>query len=101
MEYNLVNLAHNGYIYCEIWKVMYVLLQAVIIVNQQLVQQLEPKGCSPCKRTPDLWSHKWILITLSLVFDDLGVKYVGKQHAYHLINTIQDHYQVSTDWEGK
>ena len=33
--------------------------------------------------------------------DDFGVKYVGKQHAEHLINTIQEHYQVSTYWEVK
>ena len=23
LEYNLVNLSHNGYVYCEIWKGMY------------------------------------------------------------------------------
>ena len=26
---------------------------------------------------------------------------MGKQYAYHLINNIHEHYQVSTDWEGK
>ena len=36
-----------------------------------------------------------------IFYDDFGVKYVGKQHAYHLINNIQEHYQVSIDWEGK
>ena len=33
--------------------------------------------------------------------DDFGVKYVGQKCAEHLINTILEHYQVSTDWEGK
>ena len=101
MEYNLMNLTHNGYIYCEIRKRMYGLPQAGILYNQQLFTLLEPKGYVPCKHTPIIWRHKWRPITLSLVVDDLGVKYVGKQHADHLINTIHDHYQVSTDWEGK
>ena len=33
--------------------------------------------------------------------DKFGVKYVGKQHTEHLINTAQKHYKVSMDWEGK
>ena len=37
MEYNVMNLAHNGYIYCEIWKGIYGLPQASILENQQLV----------------------------------------------------------------
>ena len=44
MEYNIIYLYHNGYIYCEICKVMYDFLQAGIFANQQLVQLLEPKG---------------------------------------------------------
>ena len=40
LEYNLVNLAHNGYVYCEIWKGMYGLLMVGILANQQLVQIL-------------------------------------------------------------
>ena len=35
-----MNLSHNGYIYCEIWKELYGLLQAVILANQKLVQLL-------------------------------------------------------------
>ena len=101
MEYNLMNLDHNGYIYCEIWKGMYGLLQAGILVNQKLVQLLEPKGYTQCKHTPGQWSNKWRPIKFSLLVDDCGVKYVGKQHADHLINIIQEHYQLSTDWEGK
>ena len=78
MEYNLMNLDHNGYIYCGVWKRMYGLLQAGIIANQKLVQRLEPKGYSPCKHTPGLWRHKWRPIKFSLVVDDFGVKYFGR-----------------------
>ena len=53
------------------------------------------------QHTPGLCRHKWRPITFSLVVDEFGVKYVGKQHAYHLINSIQENYQVSTYWEGQ
>jgi hypothetical protein len=35
-----------------------------------------------------------------LVVDDFGIKYVGKQHADHLINAVKDLYGVSLDWTG-
>jgi hypothetical protein len=30
--------------------------------------------------------------------DDLAVKYVGKQHAHHLINALLKSYELTTDW---
>ena len=32
--------------------------------------------------------------------DDFGVKYVGKEHADHLVNTLKNKYQISEDWQG-
>ena len=96
-----MNLSQNGYIYCEIWKVIYGLPQAGIIINQQLVRRVESKGYAPCKHTPGLWRHKWRPITFSLVVYDFGIKYVGKKYAENLINTVQENDQVSSDWEGK
>ena len=32
--------------------------------------------------------------------DDFCVKYVGKEHAEHLIQALGD-YEVETDWNGK
>ena len=77
-EYNLETIAHNGYIYCEIRKVIYGLPQAGILANQQMVRILEPQGYSQCKHTPGLWRHKWRPVIFSLVLDDFGVKYIGK-----------------------
>ena len=37
----------------------------------------------------------------SLVVDDFGVKYAGKQHANHLFSALEEHYEATTDWEGK
>ncbi len=32
--------------------------------------------------------------------DDFGIKYVGREHAQHLPDTLQQFYKISTDWEG-
>ena len=32
--------------------------------------------------------------------DDFGVKYVGQEHAQHLMDTLQENYMISHDWEG-
>lgn len=32
--------------------------------------------------------------------DDFGVKYVGREHAEHLISVLQEHYKIKTDWTG-
>ena len=29
------------------------------------------------------------------------MKYVGREHAQHLLNTLNRHYQTSHDWEGR
>jgi len=39
-------------------------------------------------------------IEFTLVVDDFGVKYVGKQHADHLLKTLHKWYKTSIDWEG-
>ena len=36
-----------------------------------------------------------------LVVDDFGVKYVGKQHARHLVNVLSKFYEMEEDWIGK
>jgi hypothetical protein len=32
--------------------------------------------------------------------DDLGVKYVGREHAEHLMECIKKNYNISSDWKG-
>ena len=36
----------------------------------------------------------------SLVVDDFGVKYEGKEHADHLMAVLKEHYTVTEDWGG-
>jgi hypothetical protein len=40
-------------------------------------------------------------VQFALVVDDFGMKYVGKEHAQHLNNTIEEHYKLTCDWTGK
>jgi hypothetical protein len=35
-----------------------------------------------------------------LVFDDFGVKYMGKAHVDHLIWCIKQKYELTEDWTG-
>jgi hypothetical protein len=40
-------------------------------------------------------------VQFTLVVDDFGVKYVGKEHALHLKQTLTADYAVTTEWDGK
>jgi hypothetical protein len=37
-------------------------------------------------------------VQFTLTVDDFGVKYVGKEHAHHLIAALCTHYEVKEDW---
>jgi hypothetical protein len=80
---------------------MYGLPQAGILANKLLAKRLATKGYFQMRHTPGLWTHSHRPVQFSLVVDDFGVKYVGKQHADHLMNALQENYEVSEDWEGK
>ena len=45
--------------------------------------------------------HNWRPIRFSLCVDDFGVKYVGKEHADHLMVLLSKIYKNLNDWEGK
>ena len=50
--------------------------------------------------TPSLWKHKHLPISFTLVVDDLGIKYVKKETAEHLLATLRKQYEILTDWDG-
>ena len=35
-----------------------------------------------------------------LLVDDFGIEYVGKEHALHLLKTLEKNYNITTDWKG-
>jgi hypothetical protein len=44
--------------------------------------------------------HDWRPISFTLVVNDFGVKYIGKEHVHHLIQTLKQHYELEEDWGG-
>jgi hypothetical protein len=79
-QYKLRNLVTpDEWVYMEIRKGIYGLKQTGIIANQQLTKHLTLYGYVPAARTPGLCCHIHRDITLSLVADDFGIKYVGKK----------------------
>jgi len=99
-QYNLRELEHNGTIYVKIQKGMYGLPQAGRIANDKLVPILAKAGYHQAKHTPGLFTHKWRPIAFSLVVDNFGINYIGKEHAEHLLAMLEEHYTISTDWTG-
>ncbi|KAL7478587.1 hypothetical protein ACHAW6_004346 [Cyclotella cf. meneghiniana] len=79
---------------------MYGLLQAGLLANEMLEKQLNKHGYFHSKITPGLWKHTTCPITFTLIVDDFGVKYIGKEHAVHLLSVIQQHYKCKADWTG-
>ena len=63
---------------------MYGLPQAGLLAQQQLIKRLNKAGYHQSVTTPGFWKHEWRPISFTLVVDDFGVKYVGKQNADHL-----------------
>ena len=80
--YNLTALVNKqGWIYMRIKKGMYVLKQAGIIFNQELVKHVAPFGYHPVKHTPGLWVHDRIKTLFSLVIDNLYIQYCSTEDA--------------------
>ena len=99
-QYNLDTHALNGHVYLRMERAVWGLPQAGILANKLLRKRLAPHGYFECVNTPGLWKHEWRPITFTLVVDDFGVKYVGKEHADHLIACIKEKYQLTEDWTG-
>ena len=76
------------------------LKQAGRIVNDRLKAHLAHFGFAPVPRTLALWKHATKPIILSLVVDNFGVKYIGKENADHLIQALQKLYTISIDCTG-
>jgi hypothetical protein len=99
-QYILLSLVSNGHVYIEVQKSMYGLPQEGILANQLLARRLAIYGYHHTKFTPGLWRHVTRPIQFTLVVDDFGVQYVGKEHAQHLIDALEKNYTVSKDWTG-
>jgi hypothetical protein len=99
-EYNLTEYEHDGWVYFEITKGVYGLKQAGKLANDLLTARLAKHGYYPTLTTPNLWWHKWRPLSFVLIVDDFVIKFVGQQHADHLLQALQEDYKVTTDWTG-
>jgi hypothetical protein len=87
-------------VYIEVPKGMYGLPQAGIIANQLIARRLAIHGYHQTKFRTGLWRHVTRPIHFTLVVDDFGVKYMGKEHAQHLIDALETDYTISKYWTG-
>jgi hypothetical protein len=93
---DLVEFSQDGKVNIEIQKGMYGLPQA-----GELLQRNPAKdGYLPTQHTHGLWTHDTCPISFLLVVDDFGVKYVGREHAEHLMACIKTNYNISSNWNG-
>ena len=100
-EYELNDkVTEKGYIYIQANRGMYGLPQSGLLANQLLEKRLNKHGYFQSKLVPGLWAHKTRPIQFTLVVDDFGVKYVGKEHALHLQSVLEEHYKITQDWTG-
>ena len=99
-EYDLTPKVKNGFVYLRIVKGMYGLPQAGMLANKLLKERLEEHGYYELPHTPGLFTRKTRPIWFTLVVDDFGVKYVGKEHANHLMSVLKQFYDVEEDWTG-
>jgi hypothetical protein len=88
-KYNLIELAQDGNTYIEIQKGMYGLQHTGIIASELLQRNLAKDGYRPTQYTHGLWKDDTRPISFPLVVDDFGVKYVGREHAEHLMKCIE------------
>jgi hypothetical protein len=99
-KYDLIELSQDGKVYIKIQKGMYGLPQAGILANELLQRNLAKDGYRPTTHTHGLWTHDTRPISFSLVVDYFGVKYVGREHAEHLMACMRKNYNISSDWNG-
>ena len=99
-QYKLNDKEKNGYVYVEIRKGMYGIPAAGILAQKLLEERLAKSGYHQSEFTPGFWTHEWRPICFTLVVDDFGVKYVGEEHANHLLAAIKEHYECKADWDG-
>ena len=64
--------------------------------NPRLREKLKPAGFYEVAHTPGLWKHKCRPIQFSLIVDNFGVKYVGKEHMEYLITFLRKDYSRIT-----
>jgi hypothetical protein len=74
--------------------------QAGILANKGLRKKLVPFGYFECVNTPGQCYHELRSILFTLAVDNFGEKYVGGEHARHLIDSTKAAFSLTKDWTG-
>ena len=99
-HYNLLAIAVDGYVMTECNQGIYGLPQAGKLANELLEKRLATGGYYPAPNTPGLYLHESRKISFCLWVDDFSVKYIEKADVQHLIDHLQQFYELTTDWSG-
>ncbi|KAL7477035.1 hypothetical protein ACHAW6_002855, partial [Cyclotella cf. meneghiniana] len=101
IEYKLHDLlAPDNCIYIKIMLGMYGLPHVSLITNELLEKRFNKHGYHQSKLVSGLWKHNWHPVWFTLVVDDFGVKYIGKEHTLNFQSVIESSYPRSTNWTG-
>jgi hypothetical protein len=96
-QYNLHGHAYKGFVYIEMRRAVWGLPQAGILANKRLWQKLAPFGYFECNNTSGLWYHESRPVLFTLIVNNFRVKYIGKEHVMHLIESIKKTYTLTKD----
>ena len=99
--YDLTPKIKNGFVYAAIVCGMYGLPQSGRLANDLLCKRLSKHGYYEVTHTPGLWRHATRPVWFTLLVDNFGIKYIGKEHADHLISALEEDYTLEVDWKGK
>ena len=100
-EYILMDYLHaNGWVYFEIRNGVYGLPQSGSLAKILLEKRLKNHGYYQCFTTPGLLRHEWRPVVFCLLVDDFGVEYVGERHTLHIKTVLEEHYEITKNYEG-
>ena len=99
-RYHLHNKMNNDHVMVAVVKGIYGLPQAGKLAQDRLLLHLAKHDYHPCPNSPCLLRHATRPIAFSLIVDDFGIKYKGREHALHLLNVLKEAYKITEDWGG-
>jgi hypothetical protein len=76
-------------------------LTALLFDPPRRAPHLQKHSYHQNQTTSGLWKHDTHLISFSLVINNFGVKYAGKENVQHLLDTVWHYYKCSWDWKGE
>ena len=74
--------------------------QSGILANKLLKEHLALHRYRELPHTTGLFKHNSRPVWFTLVVDNFGIKYVGEEHAKHLLGILKEFYKVEVDWGG-